>query len=44
MSGGDPIFEAKDGSMQTHAVNGALAIGMTTGKPFSKRRACGASR
>lgn len=28
MSGGDPIFEAKDGSMQTHAVNGALAIGI----------------
>ncbi len=28
MSGGDPIFEAKAGSMQTHAVNGALAIGI----------------
>lgn len=28
MSGGDPIFEAKAGSMQSHAVNGALAIGI----------------
>lgn len=28
MSGGDSIFEAKHGSMQTHAVNGALAIGI----------------
>lgn len=28
MSDGDPIFEAKAGSMQTHAVNGALAIGI----------------
>lgn len=28
MSSGDPIFEAKHGSMQTHAVNGALAIGI----------------
>ncbi len=29
MSGGDPIFEAKTGSMQSHAVNGALAIGLS---------------
>src|SRR5690606_41892970 len=28
MSGGDPIFEPRAGSMQTHAVNGALAIGI----------------
>ncbi|MBX9747127.1 MAG: lipopolysaccharide biosynthesis protein [Hyphomonadaceae bacterium] len=28
MSSGDPIFEAKHASMQTHAVNGALAIGI----------------
>jgi PST family polysaccharide transporter len=28
MSGGDPIFEPRTGSMQTHAVNGALAIGI----------------
>ncbi len=28
MSGGDQIFEAKERSMQTHAVNGALAIGV----------------
>ncbi|MGD9982478.1 MAG: oligosaccharide flippase family protein, partial [Hyphomonadaceae bacterium] len=27
--GGDPIFEAGAGSMQTHAVNGALAIGLS---------------
>ncbi len=27
MSGGDPIFEAKDLSMRAHAVGGALAIG-----------------
>lgn len=29
MSGGDDIFEPKAGSMQTHAVNGALAIGVS---------------
>ncbi|MGD9968424.1 MAG: lipopolysaccharide biosynthesis protein [Hyphomonadaceae bacterium] len=29
MSGGDPIFEPGAGSMQTHAVNGALAIGIS---------------
>src|SRR5262245_40889901 len=28
MSGGDPIFEPRQASMQTHAVNGALAIGL----------------
>jgi polysaccharide transporter, PST family len=28
MSGGDPVFEPKQASMQTHAVNGALAIGL----------------
>jgi PST family polysaccharide transporter len=28
MSGGDPIFEPKQASKQTHAVNGALAIGL----------------
>lgn len=29
MSAGDDIFEPKAGSMQTHAVNGALAIGVS---------------
>jgi PST family polysaccharide transporter len=29
MSGGDQIFEAGAGSMQSHAVNGALAIGVS---------------
>ena len=28
MSETDPIFEARAGSMQTHAVNGAVAIGL----------------
>jgi hypothetical protein len=29
MSGDDPIFQARPGSMQSHAVNGALAIGLS---------------
>ena len=34
MSGGDPIFEANHGSMQTHAVNGALAVEMRERKRY----------